>query len=93
MAIVIQQLTNIVNIIDDTLPAGSQIITSIELSSTAQLQLKGGSVPNVLQFFDDEGNQTANVSIAPDLSTQDFGGVPTVWTGTDDELVNKMSDV
>ena len=55
MAIVIQQLTNIVNIIDDTLPAGSQIITSIELSSTAQLQLKGGSVPNVLQFFDDEG--------------------------------------
>lgn len=93
MAIVIQQLTNVVNIIDDTLPAGSQIITSIELSSTAQLQLKGGSVPNVLQFFDDEGNQTANISIAPDLATQDFGGVPTVWAGTDDELVNKMNDV
>ena len=90
MAIIIQKLTNVVNLIDDTRPLGSQIITSIELTSTAKLQLKGGTIPNVVQIFDSTGNQTANIEIAPDLLTQDEGAAAQPWVGTDDELINKL---
>jgi len=92
MAIIIQKLTNVVNLIDDTRPLGSQIITSIELTSTAKLQLKGGTIPNVVQIFDSTGNQTANIEIAPDLLTQDEGAAAQPWVGTDDELINKLNN-
>ena len=92
MAIIIQKLANIVNIVDSDAPVGNQIITSIELSSTAKLQLKGGTIPNLVQFWDDEGNQTGNVSITPDLQTQDEGAAAQPWIGTDDELINKLNN-
>lgn len=92
MSIIIQKLANVVNIIDDTRPAGSQIVTSIKLSSTAKLQFKGGAIPNVVQIWDSNGNQTANIEIAPDLQTQDEGAAATPWIGTDDELINKLNN-
>lgn len=92
MAIIIQKLANIVNIIADDRPAGEQILSSIELSSTAKIQNKGGSIPNVLQIWDSNGNQTANIEIDVDLQVQDEGGAVQVWAGTDDELVNKVNN-
>ena len=92
MSIIIQKLANVVNIIDDTRPAGSQIVTSIELSSTAKLQFKGGIIPNVVQIWDSNGNQTANIEIVPDLQTQDEGAAAQPWIGTDDELINKLNN-
>ena len=92
MAITIQKLSDIVNILDSTATAGEQIIKSLDLDSTAKVQLKQSPVPDNIQVFDADGNQTATIAIKANLSTQDEGGTPQLWTGTNDELINKLNN-
>lgn len=75
MAILIQKLTNVVNIIDDTRPAGETIINSLSVSCVAKVQHK---TPNddTLHILDAEGKPTQIVVNDGTLKTQDFGGPP-----------------
>lgn len=92
MAILIQKLTNVVNIIDDTRPAGETIINSLSVSCVAKVQHK---TPNddTLHILDAEGKPTQIVVNDGTLKTQDFGGAPAVFVGTTDDLANKLNDI
>jgi len=92
MAILIQKLTNVINIIDDTRPAGETIINSLSVNCVAKVQHK---TPNddTLHIMDADGKPTMIVVNDGTLKTQDFGGSPTVFSGTTDELANKLNDV
>ena len=92
MAILIQKLTNVINIIDDTRPAGETIINSLSVSCVAKVQHK---TPNddTIHIMDADGKPTMIVVNDGTLKTQDFGGAPAVFSGTTDELANKLNDV
>jgi hypothetical protein len=92
MAILIQKLTNVVNIIDDTRPAGETIINSLSVSCVAKVQHK---TPNddTLHILDAEGKPTQIVVNDGTLKTQDFGGAPALFVGTTDDLANKLNDI
>jgi len=92
MAILIQKLTNVVNIIDDTRPAGETIINSLSVNCVAKVQHKD---PNndTLHIMDAEGKPTQIIVNDGTLKVQDFGGAPTVFAGTLDELCDKLNDI
>ena len=92
MAILIQKLTNVVNIIDDTRPAGEQIINSLGVDCVAKVQHKD-PLSDTLHILDTEGKPTQIIVNDGTLKVQDFGGVPVVFAGTLDDLANKLNDV
>jgi len=91
MAILIQKLTNVVNIIDDTRPAGEQIINSLGVDCVAKVQHKD-PLSDTLHILDTEGKPTQIITNDGTLKVQDFGGVPVVFAGTLDDLANKLND-
>lgn len=92
MAILIQKLTNVVNIIDDTRPAGEQIINSLGVDCVAKVQHKD-PLSDTLHILDTEGKPTQIITNDGTLKVQDFGGAPVVFAGTLDDLANKLNDV
>ena len=92
MAILIQKLTNVVNIIDDTRPAGEQIINSLGVDCVAKVQHKD-PLSDTLHILDTEGKPTQIIVNDGTLKVQDFGGAPVVFAGTLDDLANKLNDV
>jgi hypothetical protein len=92
MAILIQKLTNVVNIIDDTRPAGEQIINSLGVDCVAKVQHKD-PLSDTLHILDTEGKPTQIIVNDGTLKVQDFGGAPVVFVGTLDDLANKLNDV
>ena len=92
MAILIQKLTNVVNIIDDTRTAGETIINSLSVNCVAKVQHK---TPNddTLHIMDAEGKPTQIIVNDGTLMVQDFGGAPTLFAGTTDDLANKLNDI
>lgn len=91
MAILIQKLTNVVNIIDDTRTAGETIINSLSVNCVAKVQHKNPN-DDTLHIMDAEGKPTQIVVNDGTLKVQDFGGAPTVFVGTLDELCDKLND-
>ncbi len=92
MAILIQKLTNVVNIIDDTRPAGEQIINSLGVDCVAKVQHKD-PLSDTLHILDTEGKPTQIIVNDGTLKVRDFGGAPVVFAGTLDDLANKLNDV
>ena len=92
MAILIQKLTNVVNIIDDTRTAGETIINSLSVNCVAKVQHK---TPNddTLHIMDADGKPTQIIVNDGTLMVQDFGGAPTLFAGTIDDLANKLNDI
>ena len=91
MAILIQKLTNIVNIIDDTRPAGETIINSLSVDCVAKVQHKTPN-PSTLNIMDTEGMPTQIIIFDGTVKVQDFGGAPVVFAGTLDGLCDKLND-
>jgi hypothetical protein len=91
MAILIQKLTNIVNIIDDTRPAGQTIINSLSVDCVAKVQHKTPN-PSTLNIMDTEGMPTQIIVFDGTVKVQDFGGAPVVFAGTLDGLCDKLND-
>jgi hypothetical protein len=91
MAILIQKLTNIVNIIDTAKPAGKTIIMALSVDCVAKPQIKAPN-PDQVEILDAEGLPTYTITFTPTLEVQDFGGAPVVFVGTLDDLVNKLND-
>jgi len=91
MAILIQKLTNIVNIIDDTRPAGQTIINSLSVDCVAKVQHKSPN-PSTLNIMDTEGMPTQIIIFDGTVKVQDFGGAPVVYAGTLDGLCDKLND-
>ena len=91
MAILIQKLTNIVNIIDDTRPAGETIINSLSVDCVAKVQHKTPN-PSTINIMDGEGMPTQIITFDGTIKVQDFGGAPVVFAGTLDELCDKLND-
>jgi len=91
MAILIQKLTNIVNIIDDTRPAGETIINSLSVDCVAKVQHKDPN-PSTINIMDGEGMPTQIIVFDGTAKVQDFGGAPVVFAGTLDGLADKLND-
>ena len=91
MAILIQKLTNIVNIIDDTRPAGETIINSLSVDCVAKVQHKAPN-PSTINIMDGEGMPSQIIVFDGTVKVQDFGGAPVVYVGTLDALTDKLND-
>jgi len=91
MAILIQKLTNIVNIIDTAKPAGQTIILGLAVDCVAKPLYKNPN-PDQVQILDADGMPTYTITFLPTLEVQDFGGAAGVFVGTLDDLINKLND-
>jgi hypothetical protein len=91
MAILIQKLTNVINIIETTRAAGEQIINSLGVDCVAKVQHKE-PYSDLINIMDTEGKPTQSLKFDGTLQVQDFGGSPVVFVGTIDDLVNKLND-
>ena len=91
MAILIQKLTNVVNIIDTAKPAGKTIIMGLAVDCVAKPQIKAPN-PDQIDILDTDGMPTYTITFTPTLEVQDFGGAAVVFVGTLDDLINKLND-
>jgi len=91
MAILIQKLTNIVNIIDTAKPAGQTILLGLAVDCVAKPLYKNPN-PEQVQILDADGMPTYTITFLPTLEVQDFGGAAGVFVGTLDDLINKLND-
>jgi len=91
MAILIQQLDNIVNIIETTAAAGSQIIRALSTSCIAVPKTQEVT-ETVIQILDDKGKPTFSVNFDATLEVQDTGGAAAPFVGTRDALLDKLND-
>ena len=91
MAILIQQLDNVVNIIETTAAAGSQIIRALSTSCIAVPKTQEVT-EKVIQILDDKGKPTYSVNFDATLEVQDKGGAAAPFIGTRDALLDKLND-
>ncbi len=91
MAILIQQLDNVVNIIETTAAAGSQIIRALSTSCIAVPKTQEVT-ETVIQILDDKGKPTYSVNFDATLEVQDKGGAAAPFVGTRDDLLDKLND-
>lgn len=91
MALIVQKLENVVNILDDTRAAGEQIINSLSTDCVAQVQYKD-PLPDQIDIWDSEGLPTQVLTFDGTLQVQDLGGAPVVFGGTIDDLINKLNN-
>ncbi len=91
MAILIQQLENVINIIETTAAAGSQIIRALSTSCIAVPKTQEVT-DTVIQILDDKGKPTYSVNFDGTLQVQDKGGAAAPFVGTRDALLDKLND-
>lgn len=91
MAIVVQKLEDDVFILEDTKPAGEQVLYVISPTSVAK-PIHRDPNPDTVQFLTEQGKSTASVTLDGTLKVYDFGGSPTLWVGTTDAFVDKMNN-
>jgi len=90
MGLVIKQLSNVINIIEDTKPAGEQTLYTLSTTCVAKPVVRDPY--DIVQFLDDTGMPTASVTLDGLLKFQDLAGPPTLWVGTLDAFIDKMND-
>lgn len=91
MATVVQKLENVINIYEDTRPAGEQILYTISTTAVAK-PIHRDPLPDTVQFLSDDGEGTAAVILDGTLKVYDLGGSPVLWVGTIDDFVDKMNN-
>ncbi len=91
MALIVQKLENVVNILDDTRAAGELIINSLSTDCVAQVQYKD-PLPDQIDIWDADGLPTQVLVFEGTLQVQDLGGAPVVFGGTIDDLMNKLNN-
>jgi len=91
MAILIQQLDNVINIIETTATVGSTIIRALSTSCIAVPKTQEVT-ETVIQILDDKGKPTFSVNFDASLQVQDKGGAAAPFVGTRDALLDKLND-
>jgi hypothetical protein len=91
MAIIIQQLENVINILESTRPAGEQIINSLAVDCVAKVQHKD-PYSDQLNIMDSDGKPTQVIKFDGTVQVQDIGDVAGVFVGTIDDFCNKLND-
>jgi hypothetical protein len=91
MAILIQQLENVINILDTSKSNGEQILQSLTLDSTAFVVTKPNPQKSILQFRKNS-NLIIRFQLDGTLMLQDLGGAPYLFTGTADDLINHLNN-
>ena len=91
MAIIIQQLENVINILESTRPAGEQIINSLAVDCVAKVQHKDPYSDQV-NIMDSDGKPTQVIKFDGTVQVQDIGDVAGVFVGTIDDFCNKLND-
>jgi len=91
MAIIIQQLENVINILESTRAAGEQIINSLAVDCVAKVQHKDPYSDQV-NIMDGDGKPTQVIKFDGTVEVQDIGRSPSAFVGTIDEFVNKLND-
>ena len=91
MAILIQKLAAIVNVIDTTKAVGGTILQVIPLTSVAQPQL---NTPfDFVELVNSaNGFPTCKIQMNGLVEFQDDGGIATLWVGPLDDFVNKLNN-
>lgn len=92
MAIVIQQLTSAINILNDSKPAGEQIIESLPLSTVVSIARKQAPELDVLVFNAPDGYDNASVKFTANIYTQKVNEAPVLYVGNIDDLSNLLND-
>jgi len=89
---IINKQAGAVYLIDPTIiDPTTRIVGVLSLDCVATSKINTG-VPSRILFKDADGKPTASVAFDADLEYQDDGGVPTTWTGTIDELLQKLNN-
>jgi len=91
MAIIIQQLENVINILESTRAAGEQIINSLAVDCVAKVQHKDPYSDQV-NIMDSDGKPTQVIKFDGTVQVQDIGDVAGVFVGTIDDFCNKLND-
>ncbi len=90
MATLVQQLTNVVNIIDTVT---GQIQTPLSIMCVAVPHRKGGAYDDYVQIMDAYGKPAANIQfISGTTEVQDDGGAAAPFVGTLDAFVDKLNN-
>ena len=91
MAILIQNMSEVVNIIDTTANAGETILHA--LSKECKVQPIKKDLPNdIIEILSPEGLPTRRIILDGTVEYQDIAGSPIVWAGTLDDFINKLNN-
>ena len=91
MALVIQQKENIINILEDTRPAGEQIVNSLAVDCVAKVQHKDPN-PDTVEILDTQGKPTQIIKFDGTVKTESIGGAPAVFVGKIDDFCNLLNN-
>ncbi len=91
MAVLIQQLDNVINIIETTAAAGIKIIKALSTSCIA-IPKSQEADETIIQILDDKGKPTFSLHLDATLEVQDKGGIAAPFVGTRDALLDKLND-
>jgi len=82
-----------VYLIDPTiLDPTTRIVKVLSLDCVAISKINTAPLDSRIIFSDEEGKPTASVNFNSSLQYQDDGGTPTNWTGTIDQLLQKLNN-
>jgi hypothetical protein len=91
MAVVIEQLANIINILDDSKLAGQQIIDSIPLNAVAIIDRNTAPIEDAVVFDTPEGIKGSSVKFDGNIYVHPLGGSKTLFVGGVEDLVNLLN--
>lgn len=93
MAFIIQQSSNVINVIDTTMPdISEQIVYAFALDSVARPMPQTAPTKDLLRVYSANGDFLREFVLDGTLQTQDLNAAPITWTGTLDELSNKINN-
>lgn len=93
MAFIIQQSSRVINVIDTNMPDPSeQIVDAFSLDSVARPFPQTAPTNDILRIYGANGDFLREFILDGTLQTQDLNAAPVVWTGTLDELSNKINN-
>lgn len=93
MAFIIQQSSNIINVIDTTMPDISErIVDAFSLDSVAKPVPQTAPNLDKLKIYSSNGDFKREFILDGTLQTQDLNSAPVTWAGTLDELANKINN-
>ena len=93
MAFIIEQSSNVINVIDTSMPDISErIVDAFSLDSVAKPVPQTAPNLDKLRIYSANGDFKREFTLDGTLQTQDQNAAPITWTGTLDELSNKINN-
>lgn len=93
MAFIIEQNTNVINVIDTNMPDPSErIVGAFSLDSVAKPVPQTAPNLDKIRIYSANGDFLREFALDGTLQTQDQNAAPVTWSGTLDELSNKLNN-